>query len=168
MQHSIGIYAIENLYDMAAYVGATKMGFEQRWSIHYRSLVHGIHQNIWLQKGWNLRGSGWFKFVPLEVLGRGERFSLREQYWIDMLRTAGYMCYNLKPAHENGMPVPSDRYHGTKSFLTVAEIAEYFQCHFSCVCNWLRTGELQGTRRKRVWIITRDAFDRFVELRSQR
>jgi hypothetical protein len=98
-----GIYAIENVYDFRAYIGAAKWtGFDSRWCTHRVSLRHGKHYNKALQRDWNLLGSGWFKFVPLEILSMLVAFVPREQYWIDEILRRGYHCYNLARPIEAG------------------------------------------------------------------
>lgn len=163
-----GIYAIENLRVRSAYVGATKRGFLRRWATHRHALNLGTHKVINLQMDWNRYGSGWFKFVSLEVVSITDAFAPREQYWMDRLRSEGYSCYNLVKAYEKPL-IPLDHQPISMAtaplILTVWEVADYLKVTTVTVRAMLRDGQLQGFRVRNVWRVTREQLQSFLDQR---
>lgn len=56
-----GIYCILNMVNNKKYIGASKQ-IQQRLSEHKCNLIKNRHQNIYLQRAWNLYGGNNFKF----------------------------------------------------------------------------------------------------------
>jgi excisionase family DNA binding protein len=165
MSADCGIYAIENVRDRRAYVGATKRGFLVRWATHRTALNRGTHHIRLLQNDWHEYGPGWFKFLPLEVLLLNEMFSTREQIWIDRLASLGYSSYNVRPACERpeNMSRRSIPLRSTDYCFTIQEVADYLRIHSMTVLAMVHSGELKAFRVRRNWRVTRESLQTVLD-----
>jgi excisionase family DNA binding protein len=168
MTDDTGIYAIENLRDRRAYVGATKQGFLKRWGTHRTTLNRGLHEVPLLQHDWTVYSAGWFKFVPLEVLLPHVSFAPREQYWMDRLVTEGYTIYNVRPASEwtrasHLLPLEvSTLANVFGAIATLHEVAAWAKITVPMVRAMIKRGELPALRVGRLLRVRREDMDAFM------
>lgn len=78
-----GIYKIQNLINGHFYVGSA-VDIKRRWRQHKFDLLHNDHDNIHLQRSWNLYGDKNFEFTVVEYCEKTS-LVLKEQYWMDTL-----------------------------------------------------------------------------------
>lgn len=157
-----GIYAIENLRDQRVYVGATKVGFARRWSVHRSALIRGHSQVPQLQQDWDTYGAGWFKFVPLEILPKETIWGQREQAWIDRLRAEGYACYNVATGTTDRAKPWANSLRSLPTINTLKEVAAWGKVTVAMVRAMIRRGELQAIKMGRLWRVRREDLDDFM------
>lgn len=90
---SFGIYAIENAYTGAIYVGGTTKSFDERWRAHRNGLNNGSHHSQLLQDAWNRHGESVFVFRILEVVQDRLLVPIRERQWMEELQPAYNSAY---------------------------------------------------------------------------
>lgn len=90
---SFGIYAIENAYTGALYVGGTTKSFNVRWQAHRNGLNSGNHHSQLLQDAWNKHGESVFVFRILEVVEDRLLVPYRERFWMEELQPAYNSSY---------------------------------------------------------------------------
>lgn len=95
-QQVCGIYAISHLATGKVYVGSAR-NCRTRWRGHWNALEGGRHKNRKLQAAWAKYGASAFTFSILEPVFLREYLVVREQYWMNALRTVGTSGYNLAP-----------------------------------------------------------------------
>ena len=104
-----GIYKITNIESGKFYIGSSK-NIEKRFSDHSRDLRKNEHQNIILQRSWNLHGSGSFVFEIMEECDPQECLK-REQYYLDLMMPYMGVGYNINTCANGG---DSFTYHPNK------------------------------------------------------
>ena len=82
-----GIYLIHNVISGRYYVGSA-VDIDQRWRSHRHLLSSGKHHSPTLQRSWLKHGEVAFVFEVVELIGDKALLIAREQYWIDVLRSA--------------------------------------------------------------------------------
>lgn len=93
MSNLIGIYLITNIVNNHKYVGSS-IHLADRYEEHISKLRTNSHDNIYLQRAWNLYGKDSFRFDIL--LYCSEETLLRyEQFYITFYWDSGHTCYNL-------------------------------------------------------------------------
>lgn len=90
-----GIYKIEHIDSGKLYVGSA-INLRKRWNRHLFLLRKNRHDNIHLQRAWDLYGAESFKFSVLEHVFEPNELIAREQFWIDKLEVMR-TGYNLSP-----------------------------------------------------------------------
>ena len=91
------IYAIKNKENNKLYVGSAT-NFNNRWIRHRSDLNTNKHHNIHLQRAWKKYGADSFEFVILESVEKLENLISREQYYIDLHKSADpNIGYNIAP-----------------------------------------------------------------------
>lgn len=82
-----GIYAIRNTISGRVYVGSS-INIRYRWYGHRKALNGGKHHAVTLQRSWKKHGKDAFTFEVLELVIARDNLVMREQYWIDLFRSA--------------------------------------------------------------------------------
>ena len=82
------IYQILNLENEKFYIGHSQ-DYDTRWYEHKRRLIKNRHENQHLQLAWNKYGEKAFEFIVIELVST-ENLLIREQYWIDNLKSYNY------------------------------------------------------------------------------
>lgn len=90
-----GVYMIMNFAEKKAYVGETK-DIKNRLKVHRNMLSRGYHYSRKLQADWDRLGEGGFEFMVMETNYPWWQGPLREQFWIDVMRSL--LNYNSRPA----------------------------------------------------------------------
>jgi group I intron endonuclease len=91
------VYRITNIINNKFYIGSTKH-FATRKREHIYALNKKIHRNNYLQKAWNKYGQDSFKFEILEENIAQENLLIREQYYLDNLKSyIREIGYNINP-----------------------------------------------------------------------
>lgn len=91
-----GIYSIIHLPSKRVYVGSA-IQIARRWDTHLLMFQRNVHDNIHLQRAWNLYGSKEFAFQLLEQTNK-EELIVKEQEWIDKLDASNpKLGFNLCP-----------------------------------------------------------------------
>jgi group I intron endonuclease len=90
-----GIYCIRHT-DGRSYVGSA-VSFTRRWYSHRRELNRGTHHSKKLQHAWTKYGSEAFSFIILEAVEDRANLLVREQFWIDHLKSASRSGLNMCP-----------------------------------------------------------------------
>lgn len=88
-----GIYQIKNIVNGFSYIGQTKENFGRRYLLHRWKLNHHSHDNINLQKDWDIYGSDSFEFSVLEIAY--ENLDELERKWI-LQQRLDKKCYNIQ------------------------------------------------------------------------
>lgn len=90
-----GIYEIRNVESGKFYVGSA-VNLRKRWNRHLFLLERGRHDNIHLQRAWDIDGAESFTLSVLEYVPNAADLIQREQHWFALL---GAMTngYNLAP-----------------------------------------------------------------------
>ena len=88
---SSGIYQIKNIYNQKIYIGST-INFRDRARKHFNLLKLNKHDNIYLQRSYNIYKKENFVFEILESVEK-DLLIEREQYYIDNLKPD----YNMDP-----------------------------------------------------------------------
>ncbi len=92
-----GIYRITNTLNGKVYVGSSDNTTKRMW-VHRWMLRRGKHDNIMLQRTWDRDGESSFTFELLERVDDRAMLLIREQHWIDTLRSRSTdNGYNLCP-----------------------------------------------------------------------
>jgi len=104
-----GVYKITNIESGKFYIGSSK-NIENRIVDHKRDLKKNNHQNIILQRSWNLHGSGSFTFETIEECVPEECLK-REQYYLNLLKPYMGIGYNINTCANGG---DSFTYHPNK------------------------------------------------------
>lgn len=81
------IYLIRCIITGKVYVGSTIQKWNARWRDHRRELRTEVHDNPHLQKAWNKYGGTKFTFSTLERGVPEDELLVREQHWMDKLRS---------------------------------------------------------------------------------
>ena len=89
-----GIYIIKNKINDKVYIGSSVDIFK-RWAGHKSYLNKQKHINIYLQRAWNKHGEESFEFIVVEEVEKATDLVPREQYWIDIKKSAEE-GYNIK------------------------------------------------------------------------
>lgn len=90
-----GIYMIYNKESEKAYVGHS-VNIRCRWSNHRRLLASNKHENIHLQRSYNLYGKGSFIWIVLELVEKNkDLLKQKEETWL--LSIDPEYRYNLSP-----------------------------------------------------------------------
>lgn len=97
-----GIYQIQNL-NGKCYVGSA-INIRQRWSAHKSQLRRGVHHSSKLQRAWDKYGEDVFTFKILEAVFDASQLLIREQHWIDSLRSHA-LGYNVAPLAQSSLGV---------------------------------------------------------------
>jgi hypothetical protein len=84
----IGVYAVRNLADGAAYVGSA-LDIDARWSQHRAALDRSCHPNQALQAAWLQRGAEAFEWIVVERIDDPQSLAQAEQRWIASYRASG-------------------------------------------------------------------------------
>ena len=93
----IAIYAIKNKKNSKIYVGSA-VNLKQRWICHKSDLNLSRHHSNHLQRAWDKYGEDSFEFSILEQVDQKENLIPREQYYIDLHRSADRNNgYNMAP-----------------------------------------------------------------------
>jgi group I intron endonuclease len=102
-RHLSGIYAIRVEGGSKYYIGSTK-NFRERFNVHRRRLVKGVHHSPGLQNAWNKHGSDSFSFEIIEICEtiKDTIISL-EQKWIDEVGIKN--LYNVCPVAGSSLGV---------------------------------------------------------------
>ena len=123
-----GVYKITNLINDKIYIGSS-IDVRKRWIGHVNSLLKNKHQNIYLQRSWDMYGPSNFKFELIDYLDNKNNMSkdlmkqkIRdlEQYYIDLFNSCNPdIGYNLSTKAES-IVFDSSRYikEGYSSVLT--------------------------------------------------
>jgi group I intron endonuclease len=82
-----GIYSIIHKYSGRAYIGSA-VNLMVRIRNHRRALKRNRHPNKHLQHAWNLYGREAFEFAIEEVVKDTTKLIIREQVWIDTMKSA--------------------------------------------------------------------------------
>lgn len=91
---SCGVYKITNKENGKFYIGSSK-NIHKRWVRHLRDLKIGEHNNIHLQRAFNLKGEDGFKFEILEYCEQ-EKLLITEQAYLDKTRCWDFeIGYNI-------------------------------------------------------------------------
>lgn len=90
-----GIYQIKHKETGKLYVGSA-VCLRKRWNRHLFLLRKGEHDNIHLQRAWNLFGAEAFEFSVLEYVDEREALIDREKFWFIQLDVVN-SGYNLSP-----------------------------------------------------------------------
>jgi group I intron endonuclease len=80
-----GIYSIKHVTSGRTYIGSSAH-VPRRLYIHKRMLRLGTHDNVYLQRAWNLYGEGAFVFIAEEIIKDPAQLLIREQAWIDAIK----------------------------------------------------------------------------------
>lgn len=88
-----GIYQIRNKVTSTVYVGSA-VNVYSRWRAHTNCLKRGTHHCQHLQRSWDKHGADAFVFEIVEDLTHKEALILREQHYMDSMRTDGLELYN--------------------------------------------------------------------------
>lgn len=91
-----GIYAITNSINQKVYVGSA-VNIGRRWTEHRTTLKQKKHHSKKLQNSWNKHGAESFSFSVIEYVYDLNELILREQYWIDLKKSASAFGYNVSP-----------------------------------------------------------------------
>lgn len=92
----MGVYAVRNLVDGAAYVGSA-LDVDVRWSQHRAALERSCHPNRALQAAWLQHGAEAFEWIVLEMIDDRESLAHAEQRWIDSYSAGGlHRVYNAQ------------------------------------------------------------------------
>ena len=91
-----GIYCIENTINNKKYIGLSR-DIRRRWNEHRSDLRNNCHDNIYLQREWNIYDQDAFKFSILELCSPSIICD-RERYYIAEYHTL---------SHENGYNLTS-------------------------------------------------------------
>jgi group I intron endonuclease len=101
-----GIYQITCLATGKAYVGSA-VWLAKRRRHHREGLLHGTHENSYLQRSWNKYGPDAFTYSVLEVVEK-ERLIEREQFHIDEKKAADHNYgFNMLPLANSRIGVPN-------------------------------------------------------------
>lgn len=84
-----GIYSIRNVLNGRLYVGSAT-NIQSRWRSHRSSLENNAHHSATLQRSWNKYGKELFEFSVLEHVENLDDLISREQFWIDVTKSADY------------------------------------------------------------------------------
>jgi group I intron endonuclease len=79
---TVGIYAIICDKTWRSYVGQS-VNLDIRFQEHLRLLRSGIHNNVDLQKDFNIYGESQFYYETLELVSDDRKLGAREAYWIN-------------------------------------------------------------------------------------
>jgi len=90
-----GIYHIYNRITGKSYVGSA-ISLRKRWIDHRNLLLKNQHHSIKLQRSWNKHGKDAFEYLILEYVENPEDLIVREQFWIDKMKTFAE-GYNMAP-----------------------------------------------------------------------
>lgn len=90
-----GIYKIVNTVTGKCYIGSA-VNISARWSLHKHQLARRVHHSTKLQRAWDKYSADVFSFEVLEAVANTEHLVVREQFWIDQLRSVA-SGYNVKP-----------------------------------------------------------------------
>lgn len=89
------IYQIRHTASGKVYVGSA-IDPRKRWTEHRRTLRIGKHHSRYLQRAWDKYGKDSFVFEIIEPVLFVEDLLVREQYWIDTLRSNDpFRGYNI-------------------------------------------------------------------------
>ena len=116
-----GIYKITNLSSGYVYVGSAA-SIKNRWMQHKASLIRNRHSNRRLQNAWNKYGQSIFEFSLIELVLDKSFLIEREQYWIDILRSAIKPNYNICPIAGSTLGVKLN--NETKYKMSIAHIGK--------------------------------------------
>lgn len=94
-----GVYEIRHTDTGKFYVGSS-VNLRKRWNRHIALLRDEKHDNVHLQRAWDMCGAGAFEFSVLEYVPDKKDLIAREQYWFDRLGASRY-GYNLSPIAGN-------------------------------------------------------------------
>ena len=75
-----GIYCINNTANNKKYIGLSR-DIRRRWNEHKSDLRNNKHNNIYLQREWNIYGEDVFEFIIVELCDPS-KICEREQYYI--------------------------------------------------------------------------------------
>lgn len=89
-----GVYRIKNILNDKVYVGSS-VNISKRWNWHLTRLNAVRHHNKKLQRSWSKHGSRAFVFEIINICSP-EMLLIREQFWIDKLKTVS-SGYNILP-----------------------------------------------------------------------
>ena len=93
-----GVYVILNKVNGKVYIGSS-VNISTRCKDHKKRLDLLKHQNIRLQREWNIYGAKSFIFVAVEVMVNKFKLYVREQWWMDEFDSSDRdYGYNLCPA----------------------------------------------------------------------
>lgn len=91
-----GIYAIRHICGRL-YVGSA-VHFGKRWRRHCTDLQGGVHHSVLLQRAWDKYGAEEFEFQVLEYVSDRSELLVREQFYIDSLRSCDpSFGFNISP-----------------------------------------------------------------------
>ena len=89
-----GVYRIDNKESGVCYIGSA-LNFYRRWRRHHNELNKKIHSNEHLSRAWERYGVNAFQWSVIEVTEpTREALLLREQYWLEKLKSDGVELYN--------------------------------------------------------------------------
>jgi group I intron endonuclease len=92
-----GIYVIRNSENGQVYVGSSQDIYD-RWNTHRLLLRRGKHHAPLLQMSWSKYGEAVFLFEIIEAVVERAALLVREQYWIDTLKSYGFgLGFNGRP-----------------------------------------------------------------------
>ena len=92
--HASGVYEIRNKLNDKRYIGSSA-DIDERFGEHRADLRHNRHSNLVLQNAWNKHGEESFEFIVVEEVEKATDLVPREQYWIDIKKSAEE-GYNIK------------------------------------------------------------------------
>lgn len=99
------VYIIYNKVSKKGYVGSTTK-HKRRFSDHLANLYRNKHSNSYLQNAWNKYGKSNFEFRILEEVCNSSQLLIREQYYIDTLKSCNHKFgYNICPKAGNTLGV---------------------------------------------------------------
>lgn len=86
--HQPCIYKIICHANGKIYVGSTSSP-RRRWYLHKWELNRQKHDNVHLQRAWDIYGENQFEFIIIEFVARDQLIT-REQYWLDNLQVCNH------------------------------------------------------------------------------
>jgi len=112
------IYQILNLENEKFYIGHSQ-DYDTRWYEHKRRLIKNRHENQHLQLAWNKYGEKAFEFIVIELVST-ENLLIREQYWIDNLKSYNKeIGYNINP-NASKPPSPLNKKRSIETCLRIS------------------------------------------------
>lgn len=138
------IYKIINTRNNKFYVGRS-LNIRQRLNRHLNHLKRGIHDNIYLQRAWNL-DSEYFEFKVVITINTGDKdkdlqiVKQCEQWYLDNY-TIGKDLYNISPSSQTGVSYGEAHPNFGKSFEEFAG-EEGVMKHRKAMDNIIQEGKL--------------------------